>query len=90
MKRIALVVVALPVSLGRVEHLPFVPAQARSGLIWSMRAQLALYVLVALGAIGFQTHAPLVYWLLPALLGQPLMRAILIESTRGVARGRMA
>jgi fatty acid desaturase len=68
---------------GRIDHLPFIPAQARWRVVTSMRAQVALYLLIAVGAVSFRSLAPLVYWLLPAVLGQPLMRAILIAEHTG-------
>jgi fatty acid desaturase len=71
------------VSSGRLAHLPFVPESARHKLVWSMRAQVGLYGLVALGALGLGSAAPLLYWLIPALLGQPLLRAILLAEHTG-------
>ncbi len=71
------------VSLGRTRHLPFVPTSAHGVLAWSMRAQVALYFAVAGAAVVMKSDAPLVYWLIPAILGQPLMRAILIAEHTG-------
>ncbi len=68
----------LTVSLGRVSHLPFIPAHGQRGVIWSMRAQAALYLLIILGSVLLKSEALLIYWLLPALLGQPLLRSITI------------
>jgi fatty acid desaturase len=48
-----------------------------------MRGQVALYLLIAGGAIFYQSTAPLVYWILPVLLGQPLIRFILIAEHTG-------
>jgi fatty acid desaturase len=73
----------LLVTAGRTAHLPFVPDHARGRLVRSMRAHVALYGLVAMGAIGLQSTAPLVYWLLPELLGQPWLRAILLAEHTG-------
>jgi len=71
------------VSAGRLAHLPFVPESARHKLVWSMRAQGGLYVLIAVGATWLGSAAPLLYWLIPALLGQPLLRAILLAEHTG-------
>ena len=71
------------VSAGRLAHLPFVPESARPKLVWSMRAQVGLYGLIAVGATGLGSAAPLLYWLIPALLGQPLLRAILLAEHTG-------
>ena len=64
------------VSLGRVSHLPFIPPHGRQTVVWSMRAQAALYLLVLLGSVLLNTHILLIYWLLPLLLGQPFLRSI--------------
>jgi fatty acid desaturase len=66
------------VSLGRVSHLPFIPAHGRRLVIWSMRVQAALYVLIILGSVLLNSDVLLIYWLLPLLLGQPLLRSITI------------
>ncbi len=71
------------VASGRTAHLPFVPEHVRSRLAWSMRAQAALYVLVAVLAVAWNSTAPLVYWLLPMLLGQPVLRAITLAEHTG-------
>jgi fatty acid desaturase len=68
----------LTVSLGRVSHLPFIPAYGRRAVVWSMRLQVTLYVLLTLGAVIWHSHTLLIYWLLPLLLGQPLLRSITI------------
>lgn len=68
----------LTVSLGRVSHLPFIPAHGRRAVVGSMRLQVTLYVLLTLGAVIWHSHALLIYWFLPLLLGQPLLRSITI------------
>jgi fatty acid desaturase len=73
----------IEVSCGRTVHLPFVPDTARDVLVWSMRAQLALYLLITVGAVVFVSDAPLVYWLIPMLLGQPVLRAITLAEHTG-------
>ena len=73
----------LLITCGRTAYIPFVPEYARQRLIRSVRAQVALYGLIALGAIGWQSTAPLVYWVLPVLLGQPLLRCILLAEHTG-------
>lgn len=64
-------------ALGRVNGLPFVPAAARREIVVSMSAQLSIY-LAAAAAIGFGYTFALYFWFLPALLAQPLLRALLI------------
>jgi fatty acid desaturase len=73
----------LMVSAGRLAHLPYVPAQARRRVAWAMRAQLGLYALVAVAAVWLGSTVPLIYWLFPVMLGQPLLRAILLAEHTG-------
>lgn len=64
-------------SLGRLsaEELGFIPANERGTVIWEARLHGLLYLALALSmALGWT--APLYYWLLPLLLGQPVMRFI--------------
>ncbi len=85
----------LTISLGRVSHLPFIPAHGRQVVIWSMRVQAALYLLIILGSVWLNTHVLLIYWVLPLLLGQPLLRSITLaehthcsESANGLTNTR--
>ncbi len=57
--------------------------------------QFAVYAAVVIAAIAFQSWAPLTYWLLPMVCGQPVLRAILlaehtgcIEDTSGLTNTR--
>ena len=65
-------------SFARVSHLPFIPAHGRRIVIWSMRAQAGLYALIILIAVLSRNNAVFIYWLLPLVLGQPLLRCITI------------
>lgn len=72
-------------ALGRVRHLPFVPERARRRIAVSMSAQLSIYLLGAVSvALGYR--APLYYWFLPAVLAQPLLRALLIAEHTGCSQ----
>ena len=71
------------VASGRVDHFPFLNGQTRSRVVWSMRIQVAIYVIVIAGAWLTRSPAPFIYWLLPAILGQPLLRLILIAEHTG-------
>lgn len=64
-------------ALGRTAGLPFVPDTARRSVALSMTAQLSIYA-AAFAAIALGHDAVLFYWLLPAILAQPLLRALLI------------
>lgn len=73
---------ALNVALYRFDH-PYIPERAKPRLAWSARAQFAVYGVVAIGAIMLETWAPVTYWLLPMMFGQPVLRAILLAEHTG-------
>ena len=76
-------------SLGRLteEELGFIPARERSVVIREARVLAVLY-LALLGVVLAGWQAPLFYWLLPLLLGQPVMR--FIRMTEHVGRPHVA
>jgi fatty acid desaturase len=63
--------------------MPYVPAPQRARLVRSVRAQLALYAAIALAAVIAGSTAPLIYWLIPGLIGQPVVRFWLIAEHTG-------
>ena len=69
-------------AMGRIEKYPFLPASARTGVAFSAALQFSIYVagLVSI-AMGYQFVW--FYWFFPAILGQPLLRAILIAEHTG-------
>jgi len=74
-------------ALGLVRNLPFMPESARPGIALSMSAQLLIYLAGAVSiALGFREV--LYFWFLPALLAQPLLRALLIAEHTGCSRDR--
>jgi fatty acid desaturase len=72
-------------ALGQSEGLPFVPPNARRSIAISMSAQLLVY-LVALASIAMGYTAALYFWFLPALLAQPILRAILVTEHTGCSQ----
>jgi len=70
-------------AMGRLESYPYVPPKSRSEITWSARAQLGLYLLLAVVSIIFQSPFVLWFWLFPAMLAQPLLRALLIVEHTG-------
>ena len=72
-------------AFGLARELPFVPASARQAIAFSMSAQLAIY-LAALVAIGFGYDGVLIYWLIPAVLAQPFLRALLVAEHTGCSQ----
>jgi fatty acid desaturase len=74
-------------ALGRVRNLPFMPESARRGIALSMSAQLLIYLAAAV-SIAFGFREVLYFWFLPALLAQPLLRALLIAEHTGCSQDR--
>jgi fatty acid desaturase len=74
-------------ALGLVRNLPFMPESARRRIALSMSAQLLIYLAGAVSiALGFREV--LYFWFLPALLAQPLLRALLIGEHTGCSQDR--
>jgi fatty acid desaturase len=73
----------LMLSLGRTDQFPYVPASAKSAVVWSARAQLGLYLAIAVVSVATGSTLALRYWLLPAMLAEPLLRALLIVEHTG-------
>lgn len=71
------------VATGQLDDYPFIPAAARQEVMASTRWQLGIYA----GAIALSVAVGqpwfLVYWLLPLLVGQPILRAILLAEHTG-------
>ena len=70
-------------AFGRVSD-PFVSENDRSRVIREAQIHAALYVLVV-GSIFAGWQAPLVYWIVPAILGQPFLRLVLLAEHTGCA-----
>lgn len=61
----------------------FVPAKGRGKVILEARCMLALYAVLLAGSLLLQSAALLWVWIVPALVGQPFLRAYLLaEHTR--------
>ncbi len=67
---------------GRVTS-PFIGAAARDGIVREARIVLGAYALLAAVAVAVRSDAPVVYWLLPVLLGQPFLRMFLLAEHTG-------
>jgi len=66
---------------GRVSE-DFIPPRERPAVVGEARVLLALYAAVALASIAYGTWIAVVYWVVPALLGQPALRLyLLVEHT---------
>ena len=69
-------------ALGQTQQYPFVPETARRKIAVSASLQLAAYV-AAIGAIALGNTSVLYFFVLPVILGQPLLRAILLAEHTG-------
>jgi fatty acid desaturase len=72
-------------ALGLARGLPFVPESARREIARSMTAQLSVY-LAAAAAVALGFDAVLYFWLLPVILAQPVLRALLIVEHTGCSQ----
>ncbi len=63
---------------GNLENCPFIPEGSRTKVIRSVRLQLLVYGMAI--AISIYFHEPwfLLYWVLPLVVGQPILRFILL------------
>ncbi|MBP5975158.1 fatty acid desaturase family protein [Brasilonema sp. CT11] len=70
-------------AIGQLEDCPFVPETARGEVIRSTRWQLAVYAVVIV--LSFAVRQPwfILYWLLPLVVGQPILRFILLAEHTG-------
>lgn len=69
---------------GRVTE-PFVPAHARARLIREARILYTVYSAIAVAALAAGSILPLLLWIGPVLLGQPLLRLFLLAEHTGCA-----
>lgn len=72
------------ISNARGKHFPdFVPAAGRSKLMREARLHLAAMALLAGASLAFGWAWPLTLWVIPAILGQPFLRAYLLAEHGG-------
>jgi fatty acid desaturase len=71
------------IAVGRLGRYPYIPPHARRETTISGAAQMAVYLAACAYSVAFGSTFLLYYWLLPAILGQPLLRAILIVEHTG-------
>jgi fatty acid desaturase len=70
-------------ALGRADY-PYALPRLRPRLVREARIMLGVYAVVALAAVALRSPAPLRYWVVPALLGQPFLRAYLLAEHTGL------
>jgi fatty acid desaturase len=76
------------VAFGRLENYPFISEDARAEVIQSTRLQLAVYAIAILISMMVQQPWFVLYWLLPLLIGQPILRFILLAEHTGCTLDR--
>jgi fatty acid desaturase len=76
----------LMIATGRTRHWPYIADDSRRVVALSAAAQLAVYLVAV--AISLATRSTFLwfYWLLPALLAQPLLRLLLIVEHTGCSQ----
>ena len=73
---------------GRVGQAAYIPARGVSEIQSSAWAQIGLYGGIATVSLAFQSWAAVIYWALPMLMAQPLMRIILLAEHTGCSEDR--
>ena len=63
----------------------FLPAAAAARIVAEARRLWALYALIAAVALATASWAPVIYWIIPALIGQPALRLYLLAEHTGCA-----
>lgn len=69
-------------ALGRVTA-AYIPARNRAEVVWEARLFLAIYLAAAILSVAAQTGLLLIYWIVPVLLGQPVLRLYLMAEHTG-------
>lgn len=74
---------------GDLSAYPFINARQAPTVVLSVRAGMAVTLLAAIGsALLWGWQAPVLYWILPQLLGQPFLRAYLLAEHTGCSMDR--
>ena len=67
---------------GRVDE-PFITERLRPAIVCEARLYLAVYAVVLIVSLAAGSAAALIFWLIPALLGQPFLRCYLLAEHTG-------
>jgi fatty acid desaturase len=63
----------------------FVPAERRAAVVREARILWGCYLGIAAASVYLQSEAVLIYWVVPAILGQPVLRLFLLAEHTGCA-----
>lgn len=64
---------------------PFVPPAKHGRIVAEARILWAVYALVLAASVALRSDAALIYWIVPAMLGQPFLRLYLLAEHMGCA-----
>ncbi len=70
-------------ALGKLDNHPYIAENAKAEVIRSIRLQLLVYLILITVSLAFKQPWFLIYWLLPLIIGQPILRAILLAEHTG-------
>lgn len=62
---------------------PWIPAASRPAVIREARIYLAIYLILIVAALASHSLLPVLLWMVPVLLGQPVLRAVLMAEHKG-------
>ena len=71
------------IALGIIDECEYIPETARVETIRSIRLQLLVYAIAIGVSVGFAQPWFITYWLLPLIVGQPILRFILLAEHSG-------
>jgi fatty acid desaturase len=71
------------IAFGQLDDCPFIPESARAEVIRSTQLQLAVYAVGIVVSITNSQPWFFLYWLLPLMVGQPILRFILLAEHTG-------
>jgi fatty acid desaturase len=71
------------IALGNLENHPYIAPNAHGEVIRSTRLQLLVYGIAIALSVAVRQPWFVIYWLLPLMIGQPLLRAILLAEHTG-------
>lgn len=74
------------IAIGKVDDYPYIPETARQEVMRSVRLQLLVYIVAIALSITFQQPWFVLYWLLPLIVGQPVLRFILLSEHGGCSQ----
>lgn len=69
-------------AVGKADQ-PWIPAASRPSVLREARTYLAAYLVLIAAAIALRSMLPVILWMMPVVLGQPVLRAVLMAEHKG-------